>query len=142
MRHFISISSLIACLYLISKWIDQMFHNFAKYGISKMQSIIVTILQKSNKLITSIIINNSRKASNINIFAFQLSLLVYGRLQVTQKVEGLTSAIHNLAWIKTYQKEVEEWILKNYEQNQPGSASAITVTSFLIIIPILLTRFY
>lgn len=63
-----------------------------------------------------------------------------------EKFTGLTQAIENLAWIKTYRPVVEKWIAENYKnpkqkEDVPNSASSFTLASLLVIIPVLLARF-
>ncbi|XP_011865488.1 PREDICTED: uncharacterized protein LOC105560735 [Vollenhovia emeryi] len=105
-------------------------------------------VHKADKEDNSLLIALLNKLSNRVVTAEQykeLSLLIHGQLQETEKVEGFVVAIHNLAWIKTYRGEVEKWIVDNCkacENAKPDSASSITLTSFILIVSLLFTRFY
>ncbi|KMQ91241.1 aminopeptidase n [Lasius niger] len=48
--------------------------------------------------------------------------------------------IENLAWIKSYQKDVGTWFVEN-QNDDSSSASSFTLASFLVLIPVLLARF-
>ncbi|XP_024878007.1 aminopeptidase N-like [Temnothorax curvispinosus] len=104
-------------------------------------------IQKADKKDNSRLISLLNKLSSRIVSAKQfteLSILVHGKLQVIDKVEGLTVAIENLAWIKNYREEVENWIEENCKacQSMPDSATSITLASLLLIASLLLTRFY
>ncbi|XP_071569030.1 aminopeptidase N-like [Temnothorax nylanderi] len=104
-------------------------------------------IQEADKKDNSRLISLLNKLSGRIVSAKQyteLSILVHGKLQLIDKVEGLTVAIENLAWIKNYREEVEDWIEENCKACQSeGSAGSITLASLLLIASLsLLTRFY
>jgi len=55
---------------------------------------------------------------------------------------GLENALENIAWIKRHRDEIVKWIQNNDKPTpEPNSATSLTLTSFLVIIPLLLARF-
>ncbi|KAL0111142.1 hypothetical protein PUN28_012807 [Cardiocondyla obscurior] len=118
---------------------------FITNNIEKIREV-----DKDNSLLT--LLNNlSHKVVTIEQYA-EISLLIHKQVQDLEKVNGLSVAIRNLAWINNYRVEVEKFIVKNCkscqskkeeeEDDEPDSASSITVTSILLIISLLFTRFY
>lgn len=98
-----------------------------------------------NSLLIPLLNNLANRVVTTNQY-IELSVLVHGHLQVVQKVNGLTVAVQKLQWVKDYQKTVEEWIWKETQEDtqkkEPDSASSIALTSFLLVISLLITRFY
>lgn len=77
------------------------------------------------------------------MFSFQLALFLARQYSWQgQQFEGLTRAKYNLDWIESYRDEVVLWIKQNYKEPPRSAANSITLTSFLVIIPVLLARFY
>ncbi|RLU27241.1 hypothetical protein DMN91_001042 [Ooceraea biroi] len=76
----------------------------------------------------------------------ELSLLVHVHLEEHEVFEGFSHAMDNIAWIKHHQQTVSKWIEENQDDSNqdnkkdPNSASSFVLSSFLIMIPLLLTR--
>ncbi|XP_011050630.1 PREDICTED: aminopeptidase N-like [Acromyrmex echinatior] len=102
--------------------------------------------KEDNSLLNALLNHLSDKVVTTKQYG-ELSLLIHRQLQDAQKLEVLSVAINKLAWINTHRDDVETWIVKNCEtcnENKPDSSSAcsITLSLFLPIILLLLTRFY
>ncbi|XP_025986513.2 aminopeptidase N [Solenopsis invicta] len=115
--------------------------NFINNNIEKIQKAD----NEDNSLLIAFFNNLANKVDTIEQYA-ELSLLVHRQIQTTQKVEGLADAIYKIEWIKNYRADVEKWLLDNAgskEENsrKPDSATSITLTSFLLIITLLITQF-
>lgn len=91
--------------------------------------------------------------TDVGIFAFQLTHLVMkheARIFSPNNVFNknmkfaLLKGQQNLDWIRKHQNEISEWIEKNFKENeqQGNSATSISVMSFLVLIPILISRLY
>ncbi|XP_020287765.1 aminopeptidase N-like, partial [Pseudomyrmex gracilis] len=75
----------------------------------------------------------------------KLVLFAHEHLEDEQTTKAIVSAANNLKAIKSHRDEISKWVEKQptskEKPTEPSSASFVSLTSFLIIIPILLTRF-
>lgn len=81
----------------------------------------------------------------MGIFAFQLALLVIREyIRPDNKFDGMIKANENLDWIEKNQEVISKWLKDNYKAPKPGgnSATSITSMSFLMVISVLVARFY
>lgn len=68
-------------------------------------------------------------------------ILMAKRVNVNEGFYKMEVGKENLDWIEQNQETISNWVKQNYKKTASGSTS-ITVMSFLMVIPVLITRFY
>lgn len=75
------------------------------------------------------------------VFLLQLStLLVKQGLKGELLQAAVTLATKNIEWINSHVGTIENWM--GTHEAQMNSASALAITSFLVLISVFITRFY
>lgn len=109
--------------------------NFTNAHIQEIQEA-----DKDNTKLPIIFNKLANKVSSSEQY-IKLSEAVYEHLKELEKFTGWDSALKNLAWIKSYQEEVGKFFEEKIKEQNSNSATSFTLTSFLLIIPLLLARF-
>ncbi|XP_032684080.1 aminopeptidase N-like [Odontomachus brunneus] len=88
--------------------------------------------------LSSQIINNEQ-------YGKMLLLAIRGHIQVDHNFPGWFKGKENLDWIERNQQVISKWVEENYHPPKGGngnSATSITSMSFLMVISVLIARFY
>ncbi|EFN87059.1 aminopeptidase N [Harpegnathos saltator] len=114
--------------------------------------ILMDFINKNIEKIHSQDKNKMKLTTHVNLLAHRitnkeqfgkLTLLVMRDQVKTDVLVGMITGKDNLDWIEKHEEVISDWLKENYKDTHGGnSAPSITAMSFLMIIPMLIARFY